>query len=335
MKFASASYSDPDALFPPTSSTFDGEAAARRFNINLGLPPTGIPMEHHRVPPLQVVMSTHWRKIEVTSPLLNSFNDISSWQKLGATWTRSKVMEILLHTLTARESSQAKAPNTHLRESFTPLQLLATFKEALIADEPVLNFDFAGFMMSCMTLLREDYRVVESIPNENLADDFAANIIDAPAMLRSLPADAVPSPILSIVQDHIINTGGKYSKEAYNLSSGHLPADARPSMKANQHHGSEARTKMSAVLDAAGVEYAFSGRTVAAYHPDIRPEVCRKTRKGFAPWACVPGAETDESAMQHGTRVVHFGAALPMCIVDASKKGDAEAPGVANEEKRE
>ncbi|KAK3058377.1 hypothetical protein LTR09_001455 [Extremus antarcticus] len=326
------SFDGKSPRFPKIKSGYDSTEACRRFHTNLGSPPTGLPpKDDRRRKSALKVMEESVRKIHVTSPLLQNLSCKSNKLQLNNMFSKSKNIEIALHTLTASipaaEPGSNASSKSRAMEAFTPLRLLATYKKSMMADEPTLNFDFTRFMMDCEWLLTTVFEAVH-VPGNPLvptqkAWDYIGMVKEVMVELDTNPEGSKVATAAAILESHINNAGNKFSKQAFAQSSGRIPKDARPTIAPSTAESIEERATMSKLLDHAGAGYAFSSRTMAVYHPSVVLEKCDPPCGNiYPPCNNVPNAATDPTAHHLGPRVVRFGTAVPASILEtAYEKG--------------
>lgn len=329
MEFVLTAFGVPQ-LFPAAKWQDPRLGAIRRLNINLGSQPGGLPRQSHRKKAAVKSAVERMRTLHVISPLLQNMSDRSKWDKMGHAHSKSKMVEIALHSLTPSEkkaeNANRKASGNQLRATeCTPSQLLATFKRTILSQEPMLNFDFIGFMISCTMLLYKIYN--ESWFRRHLEKSTYAKshpLVAVPhALLEDLEAPVIPKAA-DMLAAHIDAHSKDFLKPAYARSSGRIPKDARPAMHGNAGNPDdlavrdEARRVVSTVFDHAGAVYSFSCDSMAAYHPGVRMEACERGCGAGAACGEVSGLQTDPTACKDGPRIVRFGAALPTCILEAA-----------------
>lgn len=306
------SFGTKQPLVARSGPLYDGEAAARHYLLALGMSPQEFaPDARQKNPKVRPA-----RQITITSPLLRGLSDRQHvWKEHGLGYSKSKTIEVVLQTMTAgasRSGSMNASNGSHLRDSFTALQLLGTFKCSILADESQLNFDYASFMIACARLLDTvSLQVRASLKHEDLGGDGYHSALIA-RLLRCTTSHPAIIEAASIIRDHIAANGKRYIKRSYDQSSGRIPKEARPQIEVDLATIKEARDMMSTMFDYSNTKYVFSGRTMAAYHPKIKPEYCTKD----CPGQSLSGSETDPLAHHHGPRIVSFGTAMPKGIVE-------------------
>lgn len=323
MDMVLASFGAKDTLVPKTGPHYDGDVAANRYLVAIGIPPQHLMAGNRKPQSTSRLALNQGPKITITSPLIQNLSDSQqSWKKCGLGYSKSKTIEIVLHTLTASETNSRADKNrrqhSQLREQYTPLQLLTTFKKSFIACEPQLNFDYTNFMMDCANLLTSISDAIVSRLGIGMAMvSFDNHICLVPTILSTSTSEPPVIAASEILQAHIAQKGKYFIKQAYDQSSGRIPKDARPKIELKLETIKAARDMMCTMFDYADTKYTFSGRAMAAYHPRIKPETCDKGCTGdHSPSGGHIGGETDPGAHHHGTRIVSFGSALPNSIVE-------------------
>ncbi|KAK5113585.1 hypothetical protein LTR85_010814 [Meristemomyces frigidus] len=306
MDFILASFGNKQPLVPKAGALPDADAAVRHYLMALGVSVTDITPGGRKTAVGSKSAPREARKITITSPFLQAMsNRQQSWEKHGLGYSKSKTVEIVLQTIAQNGAkSQSARRGSQLRQTFTPQQLLATFKRSILADEPQLNFDYTTFTIACARLLQT---ISEEVgPQLGLDEpggaDFYIPLVSR--LLRSsslIPATKPTTSTADILREHIAVEGKKFVKLAYDQTS----------------QGGSTRYDVH-VFDYSDTKYTFSGRTMAAYHAKVKPELCTKGCCGKPP----PGGETDPNRKpnpQNGRQpIVAFGSAIPSCIIDAS-----------------
>lgn len=289
-------------------------AAARHYLMALGVPAADLAFgkrERGMKRPLKEA-----RKITVASPYLNAMSKRQqSWQKQGLGYSKSKTVEIVLQTMMSNERKphvSIKNPPTgsQARESFTPVQLLQAFRKSILADEPQLNFDYATFTITCARLLKtiSEQQGSELSGNDRDSSPYEFKLVTD--LLRSDTSHPAVADAVKIFEEHIQEHGKELVKQAYDQSSGRIPKHLRPAIEQCQKERDSSFEMMRALFEYSGTRYEFSGSAIAAYHPEIKPEVCTE--------GCCDnhyGGETDPAAHHHGPKVVAFGSAIPQAII--------------------
>ncbi|KAM7188590.1 hypothetical protein V8F33_010555 [Rhypophila sp. PSN 637] len=212
------------------------------------------------------------RKVITTSNFEDSLGSMRVGKK--GIYTDDKMLEVALQIIT--NDNQKGNHETHKRsgkhkyderKSFTPLQLLSTFKQCIITDEPLKNFDYTRFTADCLKLLR-------AISNTPAFERSFLNVhgdkLDPPKQ-GTCPAVTIVQTILreckmmentgtgsplgsspcaqvaaEMLHEYVSHHGSKYRKQAHDRSSGHIPKHLRPSFGAEalRKYGSSEIGKM-------------------------------------------------------------------------------------------
>lgn len=201
------------------------------------------------------------------------------WKKEGLGFSKSKGIEVVLQTLTY--SDQCVGCKSGLQESFTPVQLLSTFKKNLLPSELALNFDYVSFTIDCARLL--DSIAKKLTKKERLEDliqnkDVRGGDQDYESMVSRLLRSTKDNPMIkmaaSLFSDHISRTGKNFIQSASDQSSGRIPKDLRPKIDAFQAQFEDSEIMSRTILEYANTKYMRSGKSMAAYHPSIKHEDC-------------------------------------------------------------
>ncbi|KAK4214295.1 hypothetical protein QBC37DRAFT_421586 [Rhypophila decipiens] len=172
-----------------------------------------------------------------------------------------KMLEIALHIITnynqkgnhetQKRSGKHKCDE---RKSFTPLQLLSTFKQCIITDEPLKNFDYTRFTADCLKLLRAISNTpafersflsihgdkLDPLPEQGTYSSvtIVLTILRECEMMENTgtgsPLGSSPCAQVAaeMLHDYVSHHGSKYRKQAHDRSSGHIPKHLRPSFGA-------------------------------------------------------------------------------------------------------
>lgn len=136
-------------LVRKTAGPYDAGAFFRHYLLSLGVPiAQASNYTSGYVPKHEFVMRYHRRAVAPTSEYVVAMTE--SWHandRLG-TFDRGDLVETILTKLTAASKGlkQGKKGTRH-QPQFAIKEVLSTFKVHMIADEPHLNFDYAGFHM--------------------------------------------------------------------------------------------------------------------------------------------------------------------------------------------
>ncbi|KAK5119636.1 hypothetical protein LTR85_007465 [Meristemomyces frigidus] len=243
MDFIIAQHSGKQAYVTKVNASADAQAMARHFQIALGQPASSFARSQKPKVPWPGFVVRHARKMTATSPFVIAFTaGVGTANELD--FDRGEVVDVVLQSMTENAAtvsgSDSKSParsSPTSQQHYTPLQLLSTLKKNLIADEPQLNFDYFTYYQSCANLLQGVIEIVQ---------------VGVPAAARCPPnplyevvdrllweaAEAVTSgqPLgptrfgraAAFLQIFIEEDGKRFSKAAYDQSSGRIPKHKRP-----------------------------------------------------------------------------------------------------------
>ena len=315
MDFVLSSFKGKKPLVAKLDANYDGDAAARHYLVALGLQPKNLANSGRK----GKIVLKHARKIAISSPFLQKMSDRQqTWQKHGLGYSKSKTMEVVLQTLaptTGTKDNKSVDSRSRLQTSFTPLQLMSTYKRTLLADEPQINFDYIGFTIAASRLLNS---VSQQIGPKLGLKDWVKGKLGLKAgetaghahinlvyrLLRAAPGSLDISEAGTLLNDHIASSGKSFIKQAYDQSSGRIPKDLRPKILIDHEKLAKDRQFLSNMLQYSNTKYMFSGKTMAAYHPKVKPEPSLKDCDSRRP---PPGGDTEPGK----DKVIAFGAAIP------------------------
>jgi len=279
MDFVLAAFGGKQPLVAKTGQRIDPEAMARHYLLALGAPATDFAAGGRSNQSAQH-SGKGARKLAVTSPLLQGLcSRRTSSEGTGLYKSKHTTFETVLHSLTANadrpeDNKQLVRQSSHLRDNFTPIQLLATYQKALLVNEPQLYFDYINFTLDCVRLLR--CIAAEAGPKLGYEDGDEAGWHFA--LVRDLLRAPFSHPALTstakIMTTHVTDTGKKFVKQAYDQSSGRIPKHLRPKVEKELADREDSNLGVRLVLDYANTKYSFSGQAIAAYHPGIKSECC-------------------------------------------------------------
>ncbi|KAK3637581.1 hypothetical protein LTR56_013584 [Elasticomyces elasticus] len=241
MDWLLAQHGSKQPLVIKASVNADSDALLRHYLIAMGVPASTFARKPRPGLPPRGKITTGSRPINVTS----DFHDFMCAQqdaedKQGQ--TRGETMDVVIQQLAdkavASDSSPKRKGTTDV--AMTPVQLLSIYKAEIIADEPKLNFDYIGFLELCAKILLGDVKnaVIDYLPDPSVRPcsircgyelvhflllDAAETVTRGHAIDSSLIAPA------AIAMQAIIRAEGKkFTREAYNKSSGRIPKHLRP-----------------------------------------------------------------------------------------------------------
>ncbi|KAK5708330.1 hypothetical protein LTR97_000870 [Elasticomyces elasticus] len=307
-------------LVSKTDASYDEDLSYRHYLMALGVPATAFAARSRRSKVSYAPVFKNARKIGITSLYLQSMSTSKesdrehTYKKHGERHSKSRTVERVLHALiNSNNTVSGKKKQLVAATGFTPVQLLQAFRKSILADEPMLNFDFAGFTITCARLMNKIVKLVG--PELGVTSSNQWSHITLVGLLLSLPSsDPALIDVANLLQAHIDQYSKKFAKPAYDQSSGRIPKHLRPKITPPDTSGHAFnRELVCAMFDYSDTKYVISGDSLAAYHPSIKFERCSADCKGAG--CGTEGAETDPGADHHGARVVAYGSALPEAIV--------------------
>lgn len=318
MDFCIASFGTRRPLVSKTKGPWNGEAAARRYHLALGISAQDFASNARS----KRTTLRESRKLEMTSPLLQKLYERRqdcSTRGLGRK-SKTKVIQSVLQALAADEAStlaKSCGRGSHLRDTFTSSQLLTTFRARLLRDEPVLNFDFVRFTLSCLRLLRELQLDVGPLVglSDPRDDPFHFDLVTR--LLWSSGSSKEVRTATYILQAYIDSEGKALIKQAYDQSSGRIPSSLRPNLDIDLELvvQADSRRWLSTLLDYAGTKYSYSGKMLAACHPGIKRGCnCENHDHSLAPTS----DETHPSGC-YNDDVLIYGSRIPRAIREAAE----------------
>ncbi|KAK4618926.1 hypothetical protein CLAFUW4_12295 [Fulvia fulva] len=241
-----------------------------------------------------------------------------------------KIVEIILHdkahtnkhnkTLGKQINRNDTASNQ--RESFSPVELPTVFQTSFRRDEPILNFDYHGFMLHCHQLCGE---VADAIISSNtfVFDDGLVTSLDvemgterlnerphdvALGALLQLQSDLADPEVLkqsfwpsiaSVMEKTIKNDGKRFMKAANDQSSGHIPKSLRRSIGKKHADWLKSNASRALLLKPAGTKVAFTGKLVTLSHPALTLAKLNQVGSGDGHGTVVPGFMVSDGAGGH------------------------------------
>lgn len=216
----------------------DAFTPLRHYLICLGVPATEFARGRIPKPPKDSDISDKCRKVQVTSAYMSALiNDHSSLDRLG--FSRGDITENILDHLTSVASGKLpKGQGGEFSTQHSLLQLLSTFKNEMIRDEPYLNFNFLGFWAICFDLFEKVARGLEKMDPSScestgefkpwaivyyLLEDVARASSQSKSLLFSKMGLAA-----CVLDSYIVAQGNRCSLDAFNQSSGRIPKHLRP-----------------------------------------------------------------------------------------------------------
>ena len=140
------------------------------------------------------------------------------------------VLEALADCSNSKSGSKASKRNGKV---YTQIELLCIFKQHLIVDEPERNFNMIAFSQLCSDFVAEvreqTSKMVYGVPSTVSPHRVTSAILaDSARLLDRGFSPSLLSAVSWIIEDTIAVCGDRFSKEAYERSSGHLSADQKP-----------------------------------------------------------------------------------------------------------
>lgn len=168
-------------------------------------------------------------------PWLNSAFGCSSVQ--GATCHGRAEVRLAGHGFRAIFVQREEAPSirttdsmdsrSRLQTSFTPLQLMSTYKRILLAAEPQLNFEYIGFTIASARLpnavsqqigpklgLKDWVKGKLGLKVGETAKHIHVDLVDR-HLLRASPSSSDMSEVGSLFSNHISRSGKHFVKQAH------------------------------------------------------------------------------------------------------------------------
>lgn len=271
-------------LIGKTKPNADAYAMLRRFLLDMGTEaPSKLP---NKIP--STAFAGKKSITEADSDLIAAMSgQYRNWDHPETKTSSATTLQAVLTGL----ATKSRVSNPVQQRRFTPVELLATLKQELIATETRVNFDYVGFSRQCISLLT---KFVDTAMSKAPAVDQGQNGPAAVYYLLKAAADvdasSASSNLLStifadkgkpgvantpfaagirVLQDALKDGQGKiYSQAAFNQSSGRLRKENRPLAAPNPERviGEAAIQKFMAQLGP-GVSCASSRRTIELYDP--------------------------------------------------------------------
>ncbi|KAK5127814.1 hypothetical protein LTR85_004930 [Meristemomyces frigidus] len=217
----------------------DDLALCRRFEIALGIPPTVMlaSRRNAHISFKEMGKRKDERRIQSGSDLIGAIAALGCARECGGGVTGEVLDEVLM----ALYSPQSKENNgRRTRQAISGIQLLKSFKDTTVSDEPQLHFDYLGFWMLCADLMGKLYKDVMHL----LPKKFRPGVDQGPSLIIALFYEAVryqraSRPLeqcaLGAAVRILCECIGKYgentfTKAAFEQSSGHIPKHMRPDL---------------------------------------------------------------------------------------------------------
>ncbi|KAK4499194.1 hypothetical protein PRZ48_009707 [Zasmidium cellare] len=247
-----------EPLVTKSSNNADPVACLKHFLIALGVPAREF--AHNKIPklPSEKQIAEKAKRIKCTLQVPESFDEARQNEENLGVW-RGELIELMLMASTkkaheAQPSKKGAKKQDISPGSFTPRQLLGTFKKAFIADEPMLNFDFFNFTYDCAGM--ENYIRDLVLPSLEKSEGLTPKDVekhfefvyyllrsqlqypsaslhpqDRPATCLEIACGILEVLISQQAQNEHHFSSNKFSIKAFQLSSGRIPKDLRPKFR--------------------------------------------------------------------------------------------------------
>ncbi|KAK4544052.1 hypothetical protein LTR36_004550 [Oleoguttula mirabilis] len=296
MEFVIAQQSSEQDFVTESSTDSDSYAMLRHYRTALGRSVTKHADHDVSELPSYESVTKSARGITVTSYLVAGMMKQTKEQaELGL--FSDETIGTVLQAL-AKKAGSASAP-TNLsgrvtpqlakkgEKGFTPIQILAAFKQSFITDEPMLNFDYISFSHICGELVQAMQGVV--LPQLSYAASTSCTrgyvMIDyllreaADATAQSQPPSATLfAPAAAAMQELIAEHGNTFTTQARNQSSSHIPQHLRPNLTPLDPSGGVDRIR-HLLGESAGLSFESARQDAAIYHPHGTLEMVAKILK--------------------------------------------------------
>ena len=276
MEFFLAAFGKKQPLVTPIDKVYDGNQAIKRYMLALGATSRDVNAAS-KLPESATMVKRPARSLTITSPLLHALLDCTSdgtmtHRRYGV---RTDLVTAVLEGVsdrTAGGKGKGGDGSSSKGQGFAAVQLLTSMRQHLVREEPLVNFDFAGFTLSCTHLLRglaADY-TEWVLPRDHKPDPLCHSFVGM-AMYNASTNPITPS-IAGAIDLHIsTNAQGKvFVKRAYDQSSGRIPKELRPQLEDNIDNMVFAE-RIKTMLGDDPTKVSVSGKRYAAYHPTVEP----------------------------------------------------------------
>ena len=337
MEFVLARFGTKQSLVSKAGQPFDGDAASRRYYLALGRKMQDIEIPapgKGRRPQPESVMAPHRevikaRGVECSSRLLQGLLDRHSRFETHDARNKTETLETMLHALvidTHGASSKKKrkaAPSP--KPSSTSIQLLDALRKQWACDEPTVNFDFIRFTLSCARLLHAMANHPGALGRLDAREPQNYHSALVVSLLHCSAEQPAFQQAAGLIRDHIQSEGKVFSQRALERSSNHIPKHLHPPINVHIANRCEEIDPVRMMLDYTTTKYSITEMALAAYHPNIRPElgselIDRRSR--------LSGAETDPATLtDYRYEFVAHGSLFPKALMAeamANAKKDPE-----------
>ncbi|KAI5358492.1 hypothetical protein Slin15195_G109390 [Septoria linicola] len=240
MQFVIAQHKDTQPLVM-NANDIDPYTYVKHFLLALGVP--AIAFSGGKTPPLPArakISSFVASSVQpsVSSSYINLLDDHKAKHK--GCRDKCKIVESVLTRLAAARSPQRSTRRTD-QQDLTPVQLLNTLKSTLIKDEPHINFDYPAFWTFCQDMYLKLIAVLhkrfphKKIRKMSMPYQLIHHILSEAAMARANRGKTLQEGLIIFVaaqmEAYFKEGGSKFSRQAYRLSSGHIPKEDWPQFK--------------------------------------------------------------------------------------------------------
>ncbi|KAK5720427.1 hypothetical protein LTR17_014984 [Elasticomyces elasticus] len=267
-------------LVLPIGDGADAWAMARHYRLALGVPASHLARKAVVGTPGSRLAVTKTKTVGLTATL---FRSMAKHQRNAAMSVLStdQLFENVLNSLADVSAAEAEKSTTSKskrhkssRRTFSPLELVETLKEHLIASEVQLNFDYISFFRICVEIilammkhtcpeLSHDTGTLPA-PAYELVDVLLREAASVVATGGQVSGTAFASSA-AILETVITKEGGSLKRAAFEKSSGHIPEHLRPKQVRSEEYKSDAR----ASLESKGFRFDGPGRHVAIHPPSF------------------------------------------------------------------
>lgn len=238
IEFVLAQQRSEKPLVPKAGKHFDIRTFLEQYMEVLGAPIARGSAHKVFKKPDHTLVSRHHRLLLGTSDFIDALAESVNLEGVigfdKADWIETALRQLLADSKSSKVSSK-KSKRPKKRKDYTQAELLSTFKENFIKDEPHHNFDYIEFYSTCVRIQVELCKLhpgwsepgtgISLVPWELvywlLRDAAVATVTgETPLLVRAAK-----------VMEDIINEPGnsnRFSKQAMNMSSGHISKANRP-----------------------------------------------------------------------------------------------------------
>ena len=193
----------------------------------------------------------------------------------------AKIVEIFLHELASQAQSAEKPAGScasPASQSFSPSELLTTFKKSFLQDEAALNFDYFRFWAECGDLMHDiEAAIVKECPayeNEcgGIPSFVAWVVLSEAATGKHHPqwsGKSTSEVVAQVIAQHIGGKTNKFSKATYDQCSGRLPKHKWPQRTKADEEMQELQMFKAYELARAGCSFSMTRPITAVYHPRL------------------------------------------------------------------